>query len=660
MLKKISVWYALVLFLCFIVYPWWLLLDSFPKGLILVNALLLLILGGYYVLKKILKDAEVVIPLPSRRQFLLMLLFFFLLLGIHAYALSFPIQPSDDEHFHASKGVYLAESVRLVFTYVVQNYLFLFITSLLLLFGIGYLLIKNKDCIHDRWKKSKVCTKIVFISSGIFIANIYFIVVRILFEKVGLSVFGSSISSSLGWLIRFPPLGTIINGVVSSPGIQEIVLIRVVQVIFIFLTAYYLYKLISLQLDKEIAMFSSILFLFIPGVFYFSNLAFMTGGELFFLVITSYYFIKYMQVYIIQDKHSLQDLGLLVLFILIGFFYKEPMLFILPVFMASLVLEYANKNHWQWQKITLIFKKFRLFWLLTIITGVFAGVWIIIRYAFFALTNSQQQYLVFSNLVSLDRWINYLRLFPEMLTRPITILLLLSILYFFIVKYKDLFINRSLLLVRFSLLWIIIIIAIYTMYNWQEAVLRFLATIIPSIIILISFFINSVNKSLFFRRIIFGIFIIFLVFQSIGVTYQDIDKHYWPYDELYSYLHQNLSPEDTVLFLVQHMDFYLINENVNIHIIPPQEIPNNTLNSTKGFLGFLEEKNITHIVLADSNNIVYTTNSFAKPDIIAEKFYKPASLFFENISNTTHGFTIEKEFGKEKNRLLLVKIINES
>ncbi|MBI3032838.1 glycosyltransferase family 39 protein [Candidatus Woesearchaeota archaeon] len=666
MFKKISLWYALVLFLCFIVYPWWLLIDSFPKGMVIVNIILVLIIGGYYILREMFQDTRRVTVLPSKKKeknthcrILLLVVLFLLLLGIHAYSLSFPIQPSDDEHFHVSKGVYFAESIRLVVMYLIQNYLFQVIVSLLFLLGIGYLLIKNKDYLQDRWKKLKISSKIFFVFCGILTVNVYVITLRLLFEKVGLTVFGSSDPASLlGWLIRFPPLGTITNGFVSLLGFEEVFFARVIQLVFLFFAALYLYKLLSLFIDKETAAISSILFLFVPGIFYFSNLAFMTGGEVFFLLAASYYFVKYIHTYLTQQKHALHELGLLFLLLLLGVFYKEPVLFIVPVFAVSLVFEYSILYQWNWEKSRQVFKEFKAFWLLTLLVLVFAGVWIIIRSTFFTLTNSQQQYLVFLKLFSFNTWIKYLALFPELLTWPLLLLFLLSVVYFLTMHFKNIFLDKDFFAVRFSLLWILILLSIYVMYNWREPVLRFIVVLIPPVVVLLSIFIFRLCSSLLLRRIVYSIFLFMVILYSMAMTYQHIEDHYWPYDELYQYIGEDVSPDQKVLFLIQHIDFYRVHYGIDTPIIRLQQIPYAALKSETAFIKFLDDNNVTYVAVADSNNLVYTPASFTEPDEFSEQFYKPQSLFFENLNNSVDMFALEKEFGSKNNRLFLVKVLN--
>ena len=89
---------------------------------------------------------------------------------------------------------------------------------------------------------------------------------------------------------REPPFGRLIL-IISTLlfGGNEIA-VRLPQLLFLLGAMIYLYRLVSLYNNKEIALFSTFIFGFIPPVFHYSHLAWLAGGLLFFIIAPSYYF----------------------------------------------------------------------------------------------------------------------------------------------------------------------------------------------------------------------------------------------------------------------------------------------------------------------------------------------------------------------------------
>lgn len=110
---------------------------------------------------------------------------------------------------------------------------------------------------------------------------------------------------------------------------------RLVQTIFGFLSAVYLYKLVSLYRSRETAIFSFILWLFMPACIFFGNMAMLVNGISFFFISSFYYLLRFH-----KEKSSRSFfLGLFILSV--GTMYQQPVivaLFIYYLYLWSLVI----------------------------------------------------------------------------------------------------------------------------------------------------------------------------------------------------------------------------------------------------------------------------------------------------------------------------------
>jgi hypothetical protein len=95
---------------------------------------------------------------------------------------------------------------------------------------------------------------------------------------------------------------------------------RIIQLTFYILTAIYLYRTINLFNDRRGALLALPVYLFSPIVFHYAHLAQLTSGVVFFIVLISFHFLRYLRD---KDKRSLL---LVSFFIGVGFLYKEDIL----------------------------------------------------------------------------------------------------------------------------------------------------------------------------------------------------------------------------------------------------------------------------------------------------------------------------------------------
>lgn len=137
--------------------------------------------------------------------------------------------------------------------------------------------------------------------------------------------------------IRYPPVSRFLYFIMYSAfGITQVGP-RMLELIFYSFSAVYLYKTVSLFHDRTSAIISALIYLFLPVVFTYAKFAELACGTVFFIILISYYFIRFIK------NGDDRDLLLTSYFIGIGFLYKEPiflMFFVCFVFLIA----YKIKN----------------------------------------------------------------------------------------------------------------------------------------------------------------------------------------------------------------------------------------------------------------------------------------------------------------------------
>ena len=138
------------------------------------------------------------------------------------------------------------------------------------------------------------------------------------------------------WLIRYGPIGTIFNLIISLIGFQELFFIRLLQLFFSFCSAIILYHIAQFYINKKSAAFASVLFLVLPSVFYFGNIAFMESGVIFFTLLSIYFFLVWYQ------QRNIDYLLYYFATLFFGFFYKDTILFIFIISLLFLMFEISK------------------------------------------------------------------------------------------------------------------------------------------------------------------------------------------------------------------------------------------------------------------------------------------------------------------------------
>ncbi|MDA2933352.1 glycosyltransferase family 39 protein [Acidobacteria bacterium AH-259-D05] len=232
---------------------------------------------------------------------------------------------------------------------------------------------------------------------------------------------------------REPPIGRLILvGFTLLFGANEIA-VRLPQLLFLLGAIVYLYRLVALHRDAQVALLSAFTFGLIPPVFHYTHQAYLEGGLLFFVVAASFYFLRHLR------DGIRNDLFMGVLLASAGFLYKRPAVLVLAVFAVYVIL--LSLYHRRWVIRLPLSDYARSFWVCLagvgpwlILVGWFTGPGRFLRYRYD---------LSLNNWLSLDLATGYLQQLPLQLSWPIVFLILLSLIYAFIVC-RDAFFSYTL------------------------------------------------------------------------------------------------------------------------------------------------------------------------------------------------------------------------
>jgi hypothetical protein len=261
------------------------------------------------------------------------------------------------------------------------------------------------------------------------------------------------------------PLGTVLYLIIYLLFGTGNILIApvVVQFTFYILSGIFLYKTINLFCEKETALLGSSLYLFSPIIFTYATLGHLQSGVVFFIILTSYFFLKFT-----RDGHN-KDLILTAYFISMGSLYKREIILMLIICSAYLIVNKIKQKDFTLKKhITQI--KILSLSLLSFLPWMFIG------------TRGGSP-IIFSHLTAPESLFSYLLMIPTQLSWPIFLLFLLSIIFIIITPQNHL-----------SIFFGIVFILYYALYTslQQQTVHRYSMAFYPTI-------------SIFLAQIIYGI-----------------------------------------------------------------------------------------------------------------------------------------------------------
>jgi hypothetical protein len=488
--------------------------------------------------------------------------------------------------------------------------------SLILILLIFYLYRKiNKNIDINNYlellHKSKLLIILLFI-----IATIYHLLIYYLAHKF----FTSLSQQQLAWLVRYGPLGTILNAIISLIGFQELFFIRLLQLFFSFCSAFILYHIAQFYISRKSAAFAAFLFLILPSVFYFGNIALMESGVVFFTLLAVYFFIRWHQ----QQKND--DLLYTFLALFFGFFYKDSILFVFIVFAAFLIFEITKgiikrltvkatrerieniiKEQW---------KEYSSFAILSLFFLLFSAFWLFISSRYLTQSYSAGYQFFLQNIFSIQRLTIYAELSQIMLTTPVAIIALIGFIFILL--------KRKTPQERLLIFWIIIFYFIYTAYNWRIALPRFYIHFLPALLLiffiftewLYSFFMFKTNTA---KHLFYFAIILFATATTLCQTYHEIENRYWNYDAMYKFIGNNANKDDKILFLTHDVYYYFFKYNIKNPIINENQFRSSQkFNDIDAFYSYIMANDIQFIVLPNAGDL-YTSARMYFPDPSKDK-----------------------------------------
>ncbi len=610
----------------YIIFPSWTLPFSTSTRFLAFSGLLIYFLISYYAMNLLIRDISVSSLFRSysldRSDKMYVLLF--MLCGIsaalHIYPITFPVAISYDESAHLYGGlgifIYILNYWNKVFTFPIQ-YAF-WILAFLSLFFIMQKHFLNRifeflKTAHTKYK-SNIPAKIIFILVLISFSLAYFYVLRNMPFKA--------------FLFRFPPLGKILYlGSYFSLGISEIGP-RILQILFCLLGSFYLFQTISLFRNKETALLGATIYLFTPLIFFYSNRAELANGTVFFIILVSYYFLRFIK------ANEYRDLLLASYFIGIGFMYKRSLLVMLCVCIAFLIL-HRLKN-----------KDIRLFKSLKIILLAIVPIipWMLIG-KLFSVRNYE---IVWSHLISFDRLFLYLSMIPSQISSFLFLVFLFSIL-FAIIKMRD----------AATLYFGILFIAYYLFFTLDtyKFLFRFSMVLYPAVSFFLAQFISGIIQKSSWKHtfhIAFTALTIYLIsictiwqappLNSRYITYNNLENSNYPIDEAVTWIKHNVRDGEKILTIrIDPVPFYRVKYGIS-------------KNKIINYLSDIRDVDTPSKLRAfsSSNGVSYVMFPYGNPrPMDLDKL--PAILEFLKI-NQNNEFTKIAEFNMSQNHIFVYRI----
>lgn len=408
------------------------------------------------------------------------------------------------------------------------------------------------------------------VSVGVCCLVIYFILIRDLSFDIT--------------VVRYPPLQKFLYLIsYYIVGINHLGP-RMVQFIFYILSAVYLYRIISLFYDKETALLGASIYLFSPVIFTYAHFAELASGVIFFIIIISYYFLRYLMY---QDN---RDLLLSSYFIGTGFLYKRDIFLMLFICSAYLVM-YKFKN-----------KDLNLMRALKILSLPLFPIipWLIIGKYF----NWRSAWISLSNFTSFDTVISYLLLIQAQMSWTIFFLFIASIIFIFIKRKNHLSLFMGCLFTAFY--------CFYTSQALTVAVDRFAMAFYPTIAVFLALLLSTFAHKIRWKhsfKSVFLVLTIYLVFlcavPSLSerlIVFKNVKEQYYPNEKAMRWVRDNIKNGDKILTLRFKPDFFYMDK----YDIDPDKIISfwydhrlDEISTTQKLREFCKLNGVTYILFPD-------------------------------------------------------------
>ncbi len=447
--------------------------------------------------------------------------------GLHIKPLFLPILLLGDETIHLQGGLWIYE-------YINSNWHAHFQFVFWIVVGLLIILKRLKICLLSKVFGDKSFNSTKYI--GVVLLLSFFVAYFILLKDV----------AYYPTLIRYPPVSKLVYFLTYSAfGINQ-VFPRAIQLAFYLLSSLYLYRTIHLYSEKETALLGAALYLFLPITFAYAHLGELACGTIFFLIVISFYFLRF-----IKDEDN-RDLLITAYLIGIGCLYKKLLLLMFIVCVIFFIAHKIKKH----KKPSLIHLKILSLSMVPIIP------WMVLTKYF-----SWRNYtFVLSNFTSFDsKIITYFSLMSSNISVAIFIAFLASVIYVC-------FFRRSTLTYYFGLLFIVYYFFIVSDMGGLSP--RFSLAFYPTIIVFLSLFISTIIQNIKWRhafKLCFIVLTIYLIIiSSIAplndrfMTIMERKLLYFPSDKAMKWVKENVHDgEKVVTIRIMSSNFYRVKYGID-------------------------------------------------------------------------------------------------
>ncbi len=339
-------------------------------------------------------------------------------------------------------------------------------------------------------------------------------------------------------LLRFAPVSHYLNLITYYAfGISQLGP-RIMQLMFYILGAIYIYRTIYLFRAKEAALLGATIYLFSPVIFHYASLTFLVGGTVFFMVLISFYFLRFIKC---EDS---RDLILTVYFIGLGFLYRGEILVLFMICFAYFALSKIIRR----DRYSIIHFKILSLSLISIMPFLIIG----------RIVKAVYYEPALSNLITID---TIFMVIQSQISAILSLLLLLSICYI-LVRRDDL-----------SLFYGFYFIAYYIFFTigLAPAMQRYSTALYPAIAVLLAQSIFDITQRPGYKHLFklsFSILTVYLIFlclvprsatNLITFKYRDYETQQYPFEKAVNWILRATKNDEKVLLIIPpgNIDFYV-------------------------------------------------------------------------------------------------------
>lgn len=533
---------------------------------------------------------------------------------LHIYPLSFPILIIGDEALHLQSGLWIYEHIDVSWHRLFQIAFWALIVLILLkrkanktdnLYKTMYEYISGLTAIRSK--------RILFIFLFLLIPVAYFLLLRnITFNPE---------------FIHYPHLVKFIYHIAYCAFGMTPVGPRIIQLILYISSAVYLYRTILLIANKETALTGATIFLFLPVLFTYAKLAEISCGTLYFIMLISFHFLRFIK----QEDN--RDLLLASFFIGLGFMYRQEiflMFFICTIYLLarSIISQDLNlKNHLKVMLISLV----------SIIP------WMIIS-KFFSWRNYK---IIWSNFKPFEG-----KVFSFFLHMPLDISWILFVLFMFSVVFILIF-KRNPISLFFGLLFLSYYFFLaLDIANYSP---RLAMSYYPAISVYLSLFLCSIIDTVRWKHTFKMIYMIIAIYMISICTVPSLNAQflssfefrklkYFPSEDAMRWVKENVKEGEKILTLrIMSADFYRLKYEIDNNRIVSFRYEIKNANTADKLMAFIREHKITYIMFP--YNFAYIRQM--RPDLDISEYIK---------SNLDKEFMEIATYNNDENYIYIVKL----